>query len=88
MLKRIAMTMFCVASLSGCASFISGGTGSAPVGTENGARSLGQVFLDFIYCAHAKIHLYKLTHALSSSVSILKVFMAMFCSLAKYQTKL
>ena len=43
MVKRIAITMLCVASLSGCASFISSGTGTAPVGTENGARTLGQV---------------------------------------------
>lgn len=57
MLKRIAMTMFCVASLSGCASFISGGTGSAPVGTENGARSLGQVFIDSSIVRTAKINL-------------------------------
>ena len=46
MLNRIAITMLCVASLSGCASFISGGTGTAPVGTDSGARSLGQVFID------------------------------------------
>ncbi len=42
MLKRIVITMMCVASLSGCASFISGGTGSSPVGTDSGVRSLGQ----------------------------------------------
>ena len=60
MLKRIAMTMFCVASLSGCASFISGGTGTAPVGTETGARSLGQVFIDSSIVRTAKINLYKL----------------------------
>lgn len=60
MLKRIAMTMLCVASLSGCASFISGGTGSAPVGTESGARSLGQVFIDSSIVRTAKINLYKL----------------------------
>ena len=45
-LKRLTMTLVCVASLSGCASFISGGTGSAPVGTNSGERSLGQVFID------------------------------------------
>lgn len=60
MLKRIAMTMLCVASLSGCASFISGGTGSAPVGTDSGARSLGQVFIDSSIVRTAKINLYKL----------------------------
>ena len=45
MLKRLTMTLVCVASLSGCASFISSGTGSAPVGTSSGERSLGQVLL-------------------------------------------
>jgi osmotically-inducible protein OsmY len=59
-LNRIAITMLCVASLSGCASFISGGTGTAPVGTENGARSLGQVFIDNSIERTAKINLYKL----------------------------
>nr|WP_282441562.1 BON domain-containing protein [Acinetobacter portensis] len=52
--------MLCVASLSGCASFISGGTGTAPVGTESGARSLGQVFIDNSIERTAKINLYKL----------------------------
>lgn len=52
--------MLCVASLSGCASFISGGTGSAPVGTESGVRSLGQVFIDSSIDRTAKINLYKL----------------------------
>ena len=60
MLNRIAMTLLCVASLSGCASFISSGTGSAPVGTESGARSLGQVFIDSSIERTAKINLYKL----------------------------
>lgn len=60
MLKRIVITMMCVASLSGCASFISGGTGSAPVGTESGTRSLGQVFIDSSIERTAKINLYKL----------------------------
>ncbi|UUS64338.1 BON domain-containing protein [Acinetobacter sp. YH12068_T] len=60
MVKRIAITMLCVASLSGCASFISNGTGSAPVGTESGARSLGQVFIDSSIVRTAKINLYKL----------------------------
>jgi len=46
--------------LSGCASFISSGTGSAPVGTESGARSLGQVFIDSSIERTAKINLYKL----------------------------
>ena len=60
MFNRIAMTLLCVASLSGCASFISSGTGSAPVGTESGARSLGQVFIDYSIESTAKINLYKL----------------------------
>ena len=60
MFKRIAITALCVASLSGCASFISGGTGSAPVGTESGARSLGQVFIDSSIKSTASINLYKL----------------------------
>src|SRR5690606_34084772 len=52
--------MLCVASLSGCASFISSGTGTAPVGTESGARTLGQVFIDSSIVRTAKINLYKL----------------------------
>ena len=60
MFNRIAMTLLCVASLSGCASFISSGTGSAPVGTESGARSLGQIFIDSSIERTAKINLYKL----------------------------
>lgn len=54
------MTLLCVASLSGCASFISSGTGPAAVGTESGARSLGQVFIDSSIERTAKINLYKL----------------------------
>ena len=60
MFNRIAMTLLCVASLSGCASFISSGTGPAAVGTESGARSLGQVFIDSSIERTAKINLYKL----------------------------
>ena len=60
MVKQIAMTMLCVASLSGCATFISGGTGTAPVGTDSGARSLGQAFIDSSIVRTAKINLYKL----------------------------
>jgi len=58
--KRIVITMLCVASFSGCASFISGGTGTAPVGTDQGARTLGQVFIDSSIVRTAKINLYKL----------------------------
>lgn len=60
MFKRIVITAMCVASLSGCASFISGGTGSEPVGVASGARSLGQVFIDSSIERTAKINLYKL----------------------------
>lgn len=60
MFKHIALTALCVASLSGCASFISNGTGAAPVGTESGARSLGQVFIDSSIERTAKINMYKL----------------------------
>jgi osmotically-inducible protein OsmY len=58
--NRIAITILCVASLSGCASFIAGGTGSAPVGTESGSRTLGQVFIDNSIARTAKINMYKL----------------------------
>ena len=60
MFNRIAITILCVASLSGCASFIAGGTGSAPVGTESGSRTLGQVFIDNSIARTAKINMYKL----------------------------
>lgn len=60
MLSRIVITMMCVASLSGCASFISSGTGAQPVGVSSGARSLGQVFIDSSIERTAKINLYKL----------------------------
>lgn len=60
MLKPIAITLLCAVSLAGCSSFISGGTGSAPVGTESGVRSLGQVFIDSSIERTAKINIYKL----------------------------
>lgn len=60
MFSRIVVTMMCVASLSGCASFISSGTGSEPVGVSSGSRSLGQVFIDSSIERTAKINLYKL----------------------------
>ncbi|MBU3846234.1 MAG: BON domain-containing protein [Candidatus Acinetobacter avistercoris] len=60
MLSRIVITMMCVASLSGCASFISSGTGAEPVGVSSGVRSLGQVFIDSSIERTAKINLYKL----------------------------
>lgn len=60
MFKKIAISMLCIMSLSGCASFIANGTGSTPVGLENGTRSLGQVFIDSSIERTAKINLYKL----------------------------
>lgn len=60
MFSRIVVTMMCVASLSGCASFISSGTGAEPVGVSSGTRSLGQVFIDSSIERTAKINLYKL----------------------------
>ncbi|QIO06430.1 BON domain-containing protein [Acinetobacter shaoyimingii] len=60
MLSRIVITMMCVASLSGCASFISKGTGTEPIGVSSGSRSLGQVFIDSSIERTAKINLYKL----------------------------
>lgn len=60
MFNRVAVTVLCIASLSGCASFISQGTGSSPVGVDSGARSLGQVFIDSSIERTAKINLYKL----------------------------
>ena len=67
MLKRLTMTLVCVASLSGCASFISGGTGTAPVGTDSGVRSLGQVFIDSSIKRTANINLYKLDQRFKQS---------------------
>lgn len=60
MVKGMVISLLCVASLSGCASFMSQGTGTAPVGTESGSRSLGQVFIDSSIVRTAKINLYKL----------------------------
>lgn len=60
MLSRIVISMMCVASLSGCASFISAGTGTEPVGVSSGVRSLGQVFIDSSIERTSKINLYKL----------------------------
>ena len=62
MLKRFTMTLLCAVSLTGCASFISGGTGTSPVGTDSGQRSLGQVFIDSSIKRTANINLYKLDH--------------------------
>ena len=74
MLNRIAITLFCVASLSGCASFISGGTGTAPVGIDSGTRSLGQVFIDSSVERTANINLYKLDTRFKQSRINIKSF--------------
>lgn len=66
-LKRLSITLLCAASLSGCASFISGGTGTAPVGTNSGDRSLGQVFIDSSIKRTANVNLYKLDHRFRQS---------------------
>ena len=55
-LKRFTITLLCAASLTGCASFISGGTGTAPVGTNSGERSLGQIFIDSSFKSAANIN--------------------------------
>ncbi|EEY86694.1 BON domain-containing protein [Acinetobacter radioresistens] len=60
MFNRFTLALLCVASLSGCASFISSGTGATPVGTDSGVRSLGQVFIDSSIERTANINLYKL----------------------------
>ena len=67
MLKHLTITLLCAASLSGCASFISGGTGTSPVGTDSGERSLGQVFIDSSIKRTANINLYKLDHRFKQS---------------------
>lgn len=59
-IKPFAVMMLCASVLTTGCSFISGGTGSSPVGTESGARSLGQVFIDSSIERTAKINLYKL----------------------------
>lgn len=79
MLKRIAVTALCVASLSGCASFISGGTGTAPVGTDSGVRSLGQVFIDSSIKRTANINPISLISVLNNLVLTSKASIAQYC---------
>ncbi|MDQ8951914.1 BON domain-containing protein [Acinetobacter rudis] len=67
MLKPIVITLLCAVSLAGCTSLISGGTGSTPVGTESGVRSLGQVFIDSSIERTAKINLLKLDNRFKKS---------------------
>ncbi len=47
--------------------FYSGGTGTAPVGTDSGVRSLGQVFIDSSIKRTANINLYKLDQRFKQS---------------------
>lgn len=67
MVNRVALVLLCTLSLSGCASFISGGTGTAPIGTDSGARSLGQIFIDSSIKRTANVNLYKLDHRFKQS---------------------
>lgn len=67
MSKRIVASLLFMASLSGCASFIAGGTGSAPVGTQNGVRSLGQAITDKSIERTAYINLFKLDYRFKQS---------------------
>lgn len=67
MIKAVAVGVLCLSVLSGCASFMSGATGPSPVGTENGVRSLGQVFIDSSIVRTAKINLYKLDERFDKS---------------------
>ena len=74
MSKRIVLALLCAARLSGCASFISGGTGTTPVGTESGARSLGQIVIDKSIERTALINLYKLDSRFRQSRVNIKSF--------------
>lgn len=74
MSKRIVLALLCAASLSGCASFISGGTGTTPVGTESGVRSLGQIVIDKSIERTALINLYKLDSRFRQSRVNIKSF--------------
>ena len=66
------MTVLCVASLSDIASFISGGTGTAAVGTESGTPIK---FCGSSIERTAKLIYINWTVVLNSHVSISKVFM-------------
>lgn len=65
--KRFVFGLLCAVSLSGCASFIAGGTGSAPIGTQNGVRSLGQAITDKSIERTAYINLFKLDYRFRQS---------------------
>ena len=79
MLKRIAVTALCVASLSGCASFISGGTGTAPVGTDSGVRSLGQYLLILQLSVQRILTSISLISVLNNLVLTSKASIAQYC---------
>jgi len=72
--KRIVLALLCAASLSGCASFISGGTGTTPVGTQSGSRSLGQIVIDKSIERTALINLYKIDARFKQSRVNIKSF--------------
>lgn len=74
MSKRIVLALVCAASLSGCASFISSGTGTAPVGKDVGVRSLGQVLIDNSIERTAYINAYKLDRRFKQSRINIKSF--------------
>ena len=74
MSKRIMLALLCAASLSGCASFVAGGTGTTPVGTESVERSLGQILIDKSIERTANINLYKLDGRFKQSRVNIKSF--------------
>ena len=79
MLKRIAVTALCVASLSGCASFISGGTGTAPVGTDSGVRSLVKYLLILQLSVQRILTSISLISVLNNLVLTSKASIAQYC---------
>ncbi|ENV46557.1 hypothetical protein P255_00697 [Acinetobacter brisouii CIP 110357] len=74
MSKRIVLALLCAASLSGCASFVAGGTGTIPVGTQSGSRSLGQIVIDKSIERTALINLYKIDARFKQSRVNIKSF--------------
>jgi osmotically-inducible protein OsmY len=72
--KRIVLALLCAASLSGCASFVAGGTGTTPVGTQSGSRSLGQIVIDKSIERTALINLYKIDARFKQSRVNIKSF--------------
>lgn len=67
MSKHLLVALLCSMSLVGCASFVSGGTGTAPVGTASGTRSLGQMVIDKSIERTASVNLYKLDNRFRQS---------------------